>query len=120
MSLMQWLFPVGMALTSVGLLSELLLDASRGFRILDLFGPIMPFCLLGGALLIIAGLIIDVRRLPAIRARRRGIVCWIITGLSILLMVIHHWGFDDTTIFLSLPALCGFVGGFVLFLFSKG
>jgi hypothetical protein len=121
MSLMQWLFTIGAALTLVGFLSELLLrwDRLHGFIMPGFIGPTMALCLLVGALLIIAGFITDVKRLPGIRARRRGMFCWVIAGLSIVLMVFHHWGFDSPAIFLSLPAFCGFAGGFALFLFSK-
>jgi hypothetical protein len=121
MSLMQWIFPIGAALTFVGVFSELILrwDASHVLSTPGFIGPTMAICLLSGSLLIIAGFIIDVKRLSGVRARRRGIVCWIIAGLSVSLMVVHHWGFDDTAIFLSVPAFCGFAGGLVLSLFSR-
>jgi hypothetical protein len=120
MDLLQWIFPFGAALTFVGFLSELLLrwDASHGFRMSGYIGLTMPLCLLIGALLMIAGFITDLRRLPALEARRRAWFCWGIAALSIILMIFHHWGFDDTAVLLSLPAFCGFAGGFVLFLFS--
>ena len=115
MKALEWLFPIGAILSIYGVLVELLLrldeatrfEGAHGITIPSDWGyriyVTMPLSLFCGALLILAGSIMDRKVLPICRTKPRGMACWILSVVSVFFMVAHKWGFDDTAIELILP-----------------
>jgi hypothetical protein len=110
-------FPIGATLTVGGvflyaLVEHLSFGSTQGWWYSILSESFFPALLLGTVLAII-GSFIDRRRLPVSQARVRGMLCWVISGISFLLLFttgnVHGWTF--TFIF---PAFVGFVAGAVL------
>ena len=116
----QWLFPIGAALTIVGVIFELLLlwerPASRiPSDLVYVMGVTMSLSLLVGPLLLIAGSIADRIRLPVAKTKPRGNLCLIIAISCFVLTITHHFGFDDPFILLAPTACAGLIGGSVLY-----
>jgi hypothetical protein len=87
-------------------------ENTRDWEFAFLSATFIP-ALLVGTLLVIVGSFFDRRRLPAAKARVRGILCWLTSGISFALGAsignVHGWTF--TFIF---PTFAGFVAGAVL------
>ena len=120
MKILHWLFPVGAILIIYGVLS-LLLEAwssSHGFWLPTDFDYVLgvtgSISLLGGPLLALAGAISDRLKLSVIKTKRRGRLCWLIGIACIIVMLTHHWGFDDPAILLIFPTFAAILGGITL------
>jgi hypothetical protein len=117
MKRLSGLFPIGAIFTIGGVCLSALLewhsfDNTQDWEFAFLsqsFGPV----LLLGTILAIVGSFVDRRLLSVSRARVRGIICWVVSGVSFLLLVafgnIHRW-----TIMFVFPAFVGLVTGAVL------
>jgi len=114
MKALNWVFPIGAALTIGGVFFYAVLerhsfDSTDDWEFAILSRIFIP-ALLGGSVLAIVGSFIDRRRLPVARTRIRGVVCWIVSGVSFVLLAatgnVHGWTF--TFIF---PAFVGFLTG---------
>jgi hypothetical protein len=117
MSALSWVFPTGAILTIGGVFLSALLEwqsfqTTRDWRFTVLSTTSIPSLLLGTGLAII-GSFLDRRRLPVTQISTRGKVCWVVSGISLLLLIttgnVHGWTF--TYIF---PTFAGFVAGAVL------
>jgi hypothetical protein len=116
MSATSWVFPTGAALTIGGVVLCALLEwhsfgQTHDWVFTFLAVSFLPSLLLGTPLAII-GSFVDRKRLPEEQFRARGKVCWVVSGISLLLFItvgnVHRWTF--TYIF---PAVTGFVTGMV-------
>jgi hypothetical protein len=117
MRVLKWVFPTGALLTVGGVFLCALLERHRFDNTQDweyaiLSKSFAPALLLGTVLALI-GSVLDRRRLPVTETRRRGITCWLASGVSLLLLVksgnVHGW-----TVTFMFPAFVGFVAGAVL------
>src|ERR1700680_2020654 len=109
---LKWVFPTGATLTVGGvflyaLVERLSFGPTDGWWYATLSHCFLPSLLLGTVLAIV-GSFIDRKRLSVAQARVRGVICWLVSGVSVLLLYsfgnIHGWTF--TFIF---PAFVGFV-----------
>jgi peptidoglycan/LPS O-acetylase OafA/YrhL len=116
MRALKWVFPIGAALAIGGVFFYAELER-HSFQSTDdwefaVLSRIFIPALLFGSVLAIVGSLIDRRRLPVARTRIRGMVCWIVSGISLVLLAItgnvHGWTF--TFIF---PAFVGLLTGAV-------
>jgi len=114
-------FPVGAILNIGGVFLYALLErhsyeTTRDWKFAILSATFIP-CLLAGTALVIVGAFFDRHRLPVAKTRVRGVLCWVTSGISVLLLAlvgnVHGWTFA-----FIFPAFAGFVTGAVLL--SKG
>lgn len=117
MKVLKWVFPTGALLTVGGVFLCALLEwhsfeNTQDWEYVILSKSFVPALLLGTILAVI-GSVLDRRRLPITETRRRGITCWLASGVSLLLLIkignVHGW-----TITFMFPAFVGFVAGAVL------
>ena len=117
MSASAWVFPIGSTLTIVGVAQCALLDwvsfeSTRGMAFAILSETFLPSLLLGTVLAII-GSLVDRKRLPVKEAITRGKFCWLVSGISLVLLIstgnVHRWTFTYIV-----PAFVSFIAGAVL------
>jgi hypothetical protein len=120
MSVRRLLFPVGAGLTLGGVLLYAALEYHSYYETQDwLFAALsdtfLPALLIGTPLTIV-GSAID-RPLTRKQAKYRGLLCWAVSGLSVLLLEqignVHGWTFS-----FIFPAFAGFFAG-TIFLFRS-
>ena len=113
-SILRWVFPPGAVLTVGGVFLCALLEWHSFENTQDwefeFLSVAFFLSLLVGSGLAIVGSVLDRRRLSPDRSRIRGTLCWVVSGISILLLTsmgnVHRWTF--TFIF---PAFVGLVTG---------
>lgn len=112
----KWVFPLGAILNVSGVFLCALLEwhslgNTQDWRFAVLSNTFFPSLLVGTALVMI-GSFLDRQRLPARQARRRGILCWVVSAVSFSLLAslgnVHSWTF--TFIF---PAFTGLIAGII-------
>ena len=113
MKVLKWVFPTGALLTVGGVFLSALLEWHSFDNTQDWEQDYVIPALLLGTILTIIGSVLDRKRLPVTATRPRGMTCWLVSGVSLLLLVktgnVHGWTF--TFIF---PTFVGFVAGAVL------
>jgi hypothetical protein len=114
MKVLKWVFPTGAILTVGGVflyarLEQHSFENTQDLEFVILSQIFLPALLLGSVLAIV-GSILDRLRLAVRQTRTRGIVCWVVSAASFLLLDtignVHGWTF--TFIF---PAFVGFIAG---------
>jgi len=116
MRLLKWVFPTGAILTIGGvfLYAELERHSFENTQYLEfaLLSQVFIPALLLGSLLAIVGSVLDRLRLTVRQTRVRGIMCWVVSTVSFLLLStignVHGWTFA-----FIFPAFVGFIVGAV-------
>jgi hypothetical protein len=113
----RWAFPLGAILNVGGVLLYALLewhsyDNTQDWKYGVLSATFLPSLLIG-TLLVTVGSFFDRRKLPVAQTRVRGVLCWLVSGISFALCAsignVHGWTFA-----FIFPAFAGFIAGAVL------
>jgi hypothetical protein len=117
MRVLNWIFPIGGLLTVGGVFLYALLERhsfenTQDWEFIILSQIFLPALLLGSVLAIV-GSLFDRNRLRQTQTRARARMCWLVSGISFLLLFttgnVHGW-----TISFAFPAFVGFFTGAVL------
>jgi hypothetical protein len=112
MSVLKWVFPTGAILMMVGVFLYAQLEWQSFEKAQNLVVILSLTFMLLGSLLAIAGSVLDRLRLTVRQTRVRGIMCWLASAVSFLLLYtignVHRWTFA-----FIFPAFVGFIVGAV-------
>lgn len=117
MRVLNCIFPIGALLTVGGVFLYALLEQhsfenTQDWEFAILSKIFLPALLLGSVLAVV-GSFFDRKRLRLTQTRARGLICWLVSAISFLLLFatgnVHGWTFSFV-----FPAFVGFLAGAVL------